>query len=75
MPDPSNSAVVLLSGGLDSSTVLAIARSQGFTLYALSFRYGQRHALELDRESLSELMSEGEDLAAGIADQFLPEPA
>ena len=40
-------AVVLLSGGLDSTTTLAIAKSQGFELYALSFRYGQRHLLEL----------------------------
>jgi 7-cyano-7-deazaguanine synthase len=40
-------AVVLLSGGLDSTTVLAIAKSQGFTPYALSFRYGQRHVVEL----------------------------
>ena len=40
-------AVVLLSGGLDSTTVLAIARSQGFEPYALSFQYGQRHAHEL----------------------------
>lgn len=40
-------AVVLLSGGLDSATVLAIARSEGFTCHALSFRYGQRHATEL----------------------------
>jgi len=41
------SAVVLLSGGLDSSTTLAIAASQGYALYAISFRYGQRHAREL----------------------------
>jgi 7-cyano-7-deazaguanine synthase len=41
-------AVVLLSGGLDSTTVLAIARSQGYVPYALSFRYGQRHSVELD---------------------------
>lgn len=41
-------AVVLLSGGLDSTTVLAIARQQGFAVHALSFRYGQRHALEVE---------------------------
>jgi 7-cyano-7-deazaguanine synthase len=40
-------AVVLLSGGLDSSTTLAIAKSEGFDIHALSFRYGQRHAVEL----------------------------
>jgi 7-cyano-7-deazaguanine synthase len=40
-------AVVLLSGGLDSTTVLAIAKAEGFTPYALSFDYGQRHATEL----------------------------
>jgi len=40
-------AVVLLSGGLDSATCLAIARAEGFDAYALSFRYGQRHAVEL----------------------------
>ncbi len=41
-------AVVLLSGGLDSATVLAIAREQGFACHALSFDYGQRHAAELN---------------------------
>ncbi len=41
-------AVVLLSGGLDSTTVLAIARAEGYTPYALSFRYGQRHGIELE---------------------------
>jgi len=41
-------AVVLLSGGLDSATCMAIARERGFSLYALSFRYGQRHLRELD---------------------------
>jgi 7-cyano-7-deazaguanine synthase len=40
-------AVVLLSGGLDSATTLAIARRDGFAPYAISFRYGQRHAVEL----------------------------
>lgn len=40
-------AVVLLSGGLDSATALAIAREQGFSCYALSFDYGQRHRAEL----------------------------
>ena len=40
-------AVVLLSGGLDSATVLAVARRDGFDPYALSFRYGQRHEVEL----------------------------
>ncbi len=41
-------AVILLSGGLDSATCLAIAKKKGFTPFALSFRYGQRHEFELD---------------------------
>jgi len=41
-------AVVLLSGGIDSATTLAIAQDMGFGIYALSFRYGQRHAVELE---------------------------
>ena len=41
------SAVILLSGGLDSATVLAIARSEGRTCHAISFTYGQRHEIEL----------------------------
>src|SRR6266404_1939910 len=41
-------AVVLLSGGLDSSTVLAIAKSEGFAPHAMTFRYGQRHQLEIE---------------------------
>lgn len=41
-------AVVLLSGGLDSATVLAIARAEGYRVHALSFQYGQRHVFELE---------------------------
>jgi 7-cyano-7-deazaguanine synthase len=41
-------AVVLLSGGVDSCTAAAIAKAEGFELYALTFAYGQRHAVELD---------------------------
>ena len=41
-------AVVLSSGGLDSTTTMAIARYQGFEIYSLSFSYGQRHAFELE---------------------------
>ncbi len=40
-------AIVLLSGGLDSTTCLAIAKNRGFEIYALSFSYGQRHDIEL----------------------------
>ena len=40
-------AVVLMSGGLDSTTLIALAQSQGFDLYGLSFHYGQRHVAEL----------------------------
>jgi 7-cyano-7-deazaguanine synthase len=44
----SNAAVVLLSGGLDSATTAAIARAEGFDVYALSIDYGQRHRFELE---------------------------
>lgn len=47
-PVSSRKAVVLLSGGLDSTTTLAIARSQGFEPYAITFRYGQRHQVEIE---------------------------
>ena len=42
-------AIVLLSGGLDSSTVLAWAKAEGRECFALSFDYGQRHRIELER--------------------------
>lgn len=46
---PQESAIVLLSGGLDSATCLAIARKEGYAIHAISFRYGQRHEYELQR--------------------------
>jgi 7-cyano-7-deazaguanine synthase len=52
MSDALLNAVVLLSGGLDSATVLAIAQADGYTVHALSFRYGQRHSGELDAARL-----------------------
>jgi len=48
MTESKEKAVVLLSGGLDSTTVAAIALSQGYKVFGLSFRYGQRHAVELE---------------------------
>lgn len=42
-------AVILLSGGLDSTTTLALAKDEGYCCYAMSFRYGQRHSVELER--------------------------
>jgi 7-cyano-7-deazaguanine synthase len=51
MENQQKKAVVLLSGGLDSSTVLAIAKSEGYEPYALSFSYGQRHVIELEAAS------------------------
>jgi 7-cyano-7-deazaguanine synthase len=48
MPESPMNAVVLLSGGLDSATVLAMARAQGYACFCLSLDYGQRHRAELD---------------------------
>jgi len=42
-------AVILLSGGIDSTTILAIAKNQGYETYALSFRYGQKHKIEIEK--------------------------
>ncbi|HEX4070073.1 MAG TPA: 7-cyano-7-deazaguanine synthase, partial [Planctomycetaceae bacterium] len=48
MPNSPKRAVVLVSGGLDSATALAVARRDGFETFALSFDYGQRHSYELE---------------------------
>jgi 7-cyano-7-deazaguanine synthase len=48
MKPPHKGAIVLLSGGLDSATTLAIANAEGYRSHALSFRYGQRHAREIE---------------------------
>lgn len=48
MTQPDKKAVILSSGGIDSTTVMAIAKSEGYRLYSLSFRYGQRHSVELE---------------------------
>jgi 7-cyano-7-deazaguanine synthase len=48
MDNDQKAAVVLCSGGLDSTTVMAIAKQEGYEIYSLSFRYGQRHDIELD---------------------------
>ena len=74
-------AVVLLSGGLDSATTLAIARSQGFECYALSVDYGQRHSAELDaaKRIATALGARGHRIMrvdlAGIGGSALTDPA
>ena len=47
-----NKAIVLLSGGLDSTATLAIAKNQGFEVYVLSFDYGKRHRVEMERAQI-----------------------
>jgi len=60
-------AVVLSSGGIDSTTAMAIAKSQGYEIYSLSFRYGQRHALELEAaERVVEALGAKEHLVIDI---------
>ncbi len=48
MPSETKKAIILLSGGLDSATVLGIAKKMGFQCYCMTFRYGQRHAIEIE---------------------------
>lgn len=60
-------AVILLSGGLDSSTTLAIAKSQGFQLHALTFKYGQRHEAEIiASQRIADAMNVKEHVFANI---------
>jgi len=60
-------AVVLSSGGLDSTTVIAIAQSEGFEIYSLSFDYGQRHVYELKAaERIAERFQVAKHLVIGI---------
>ncbi len=63
----SKKAVILFSGGLDSTTVLAIAKGQGFQCYALSFDYGQRHRAELQAaQRLAKIMDVVEHKIIGL---------
>ena len=60
-------AVVLSSGGIDSSTAMAVASDEGYEIYSLSFRYGQRHAVELGAASrVAEAMGAKEHLVMEI---------
>lgn len=63
----SKNAVVLLSGGLDSTTALAIAKAEGFTPYAMTFRYGQRHNVEIEAaRRVAEVMGVADHLVVDI---------
>ncbi len=65
--DEKRKAVVLLSGGLDSTTILAIAKSEGFEPHAISFRYGQRHAIELQAaERIAQSMGVAQHIVVDI---------
>lgn len=67
MTDVKPKAVVLLSGGLDSSTIVAIARAEGFAVHALTFRYGQRHEAELSAaQRVAETLGVEEHMIANI---------
>ncbi|MGD8513853.1 MAG: 7-cyano-7-deazaguanine synthase QueC [Deltaproteobacteria bacterium] len=62
-----NKAIVLSSGGIDSTTAMAMARQEGYEIYSLSFRYGQRHALELDAaQRVAKLLGAKEHLVIDI---------
>ena len=64
---PRAKAIVLLSGGLDSATTLALARREGFEVNAISFRYGQRHEVEIEAaRNVASLFSVGNHLIVDI---------
>ena len=65
--NPIKKAVILSSGGLDSTTVMAIAKHEGFEIYSLSFFYGQRHAFELEAaQKVADALGVSEHLVINI---------